>query len=118
MPPSLWLGSGAAFGSAASPRNYPPAISTQAARAPAAPPPALRAECKSYSILDWENHPGALRPGPHTPMVCGSVSPGPLPWGPGKKKGFFPGKMLLPASAWSPFRNGSFLTPLLPSAGL
>ena len=58
MPPSLWLGSGAAFGSAASPRNYPPAISRQTARAPAAPPPALRADRKSYS------NPGGKGAGP------------------------------------------------------
>ena len=96
MPPSLWLGSGAAFGSAASPRNYPPAISRQTARAPAAPPPALRADRKSYSI------PGGKSAGS----------------GPRQGRGFFLGKILLPASAWSPFRHGSFLTSFLPSAGL
>ena len=101
-PPSLWLGSGAAFGSAAFAAELPsghfPTDSTRARRS--APGPIDIRIGKSYSILGCTRHPGALRPGPHTPMVCGSVSPGPYGGAQGRGEASFWDRFYTIASAY------------------
>ena len=82
--------------------------------------PQLRRGTTLRPFPDRQHARPPLRPRPFGPIVRAirtwareSASSGP-PQG----EGFFLGHILLPASAWSPFRGGSFLTPLLPSAGL
>ena len=82
--------------------------------------PQLRRGTTLRPFPDRQHARPPLRPRPFGPIVRAILSRAgraPAP-GPRRGKGFFLGHILLPASAWSAFRNGSFLTPLLPSAGL